>query len=187
MNERWSNNGCNWCVHYEIVLVQVSGKFATQIMLTFTFMSELFNQIMTFPPLDFDLGHGLGIDLYLITTNTDCYEDFLVTDLGGHSRCVPPPHGPKFSQFHAVFCKIWQNHMLAPLLEGWRPLLREILDPPLLPYSQQDESSYLFCNSILEDGLENKGTLIGLCVLNFIQKHVSGCVKVGYLNFYENN
>ena len=23
-------------------------------------------------------------------------------------------HGPKFSQFHAVFRKIWQNHMLAP-------------------------------------------------------------------------
>ena len=26
----------------------------------------------------------------------------------------PPPHGPKFSQFHAVFRKMWQNHMLAP-------------------------------------------------------------------------
>ena len=33
---------------------------------------------------------------------------------------APPPHGPKFSQFHAFFRKIWQNHMLAPL-EGWRP------------------------------------------------------------------
>ena len=43
----------------------------------------------------------------------------------------PPPHGPKCSQFHAVFRKIWQNHMLAPPLEGWRPLLRGILDPPL--------------------------------------------------------
>ena len=30
---------------------------------------------------------------------------------------APPPHGPKFSQFHAVFRKIWQNHMLAP---PWR-------------------------------------------------------------------
>ena len=38
--------------------------------------------------------------------------------------------GPKFSQFHAVFRKIWQNHMLPPP-EGWRPLLRGILDPPL--------------------------------------------------------
>ena len=28
-----------------------------------------------------------------------------------------PPHGPKFSQFHVVFRKIWQNHMLAP---PWR-------------------------------------------------------------------
>ena len=25
------------------------------------------------------------------------------------------PYGPKFSQFRAVFWKIWQNHMLAPL------------------------------------------------------------------------
>ena len=33
-----------------------------------------------------------------------------VADLGG------PPYGPKFSQFHAVFRKIWQNHMLAPPL-----------------------------------------------------------------------
>ena len=24
-----------------------------------------------------------------------------------------PPPGPKCSQFHAVFCKMWQNHMLA--------------------------------------------------------------------------
>ena len=31
-----------------------------------------------------------------------------VADLGGR------PYGPKFSQFHAVFRKIWQNHMLAP-------------------------------------------------------------------------
>ena len=25
-----------------------------------------------------------------------------------------PPHSPKFSQLHAVFRKIWQNHRLAP-------------------------------------------------------------------------
>ena len=25
-----------------------------------------------------------------------------------------PPNGPKFAQFHAVFRKFWQNHMLAP-------------------------------------------------------------------------
>ena len=50
-----------------------------------------------------------------------------VVDLGGR----PPPYGPKFSQFHAVFRKIWQNYMLAPP-EGWRPLLQGILDPPLI-------------------------------------------------------
>ena len=37
----------------------------------------------------------------------------------------------KFFQYHAVFGKFWQNRMLAPLLEGWRPHLGEILDPPL--------------------------------------------------------
>ena len=36
--------------------------------------------------------------------------DFAVADLRG----VPPPYGPKFSQFHAVFRKIWHNRMLAP-------------------------------------------------------------------------
>ena len=55
-----------------------------------------------------------------------------VADLGGSARC--PPHGPKFSQFHAVFREIWQNHMLVPHPppEGSRPLLRGILDPPLV-------------------------------------------------------
>ena len=34
-----------------------------------------------------------------------------VADLGGSlpARAHPPPHGQKFSQFHAVFLKIWQN------------------------------------------------------------------------------
>ena len=41
------------------------------------------------------------------------------------------PHGPKFSQFHAVFWKIWQNRIWAPS-EGLMPLPRGILDPPLL-------------------------------------------------------
>ena len=42
-----------------------------------------------------------------------------------------PPYGPKFSRFHVVFWKIWQNHMLTPP-KGWHPLLRGILDPPLV-------------------------------------------------------
>ena len=37
---------------------------------------------------------------------------FPVVDLGRASARAP--YGPKFSQFHAVFRKIWQNHMLAP-------------------------------------------------------------------------
>ena len=32
-----------------------------------------------------------------------------MADLGG-----APPYGPNFSQFYAVFRKMWQNHMLAP-------------------------------------------------------------------------
>ena len=48
----------------------------------------------------------------------------------GHTRRVPL-YGPKFSRFHAVFRKISQNHMLAPHLNGWRPLLQVILEPPL--------------------------------------------------------
>ena len=48
-----------------------------------------------------------------------------MADLRGH-----PSYGPKFSQFHEVFQKIWQNRMLAPP-EGWHPLLRGILYPPL--------------------------------------------------------
>ena len=45
-----------------------------------------------------------------------------MADLGG-----APPYGPKFSQFHSVFCKIWQNHTLVPPLKDWHPLLRWIL------------------------------------------------------------
>ena len=37
-----------------------------------------------------------------------------------------------FLNFMQFLGKIWQICMLAPLLEGWRPLLREILDPPLI-------------------------------------------------------
>ena len=38
---------------------------------------------------------------------------FAVVDLRG-----VPHYGPKFSQFHAVFQEIWQNHRLAP--HPWR-------------------------------------------------------------------
>ena len=49
--------------------------------------------------------------------------------LSGGFRGVPParpsPHGPKFSQFHAVFHKIWQNHMLAAPWRVGAPSYRE--------------------------------------------------------------
>ena len=54
----------------------------------------------------------------------------------GGSRDAPP-WGSKFFQFHAIFEKIWQNRMLVPP-RSWRPLLGEILDPPLWKLSFQD-------------------------------------------------
>ena len=45
-----------------------------------------------------------------------------VADFGGRA---PPPHGPKCSQFHAVFGKIWQNHMLAPPWRAGAPSSRK--------------------------------------------------------------
>ena len=43
-------------------------------------------------------------------------------------RDARPPWASKFFRFHAVFGKIWRVH--APL-EGSRPPLGKILDPPL--------------------------------------------------------
>ena len=41
------------------------------------------------------------------------FKSLAVADL--HSKILDaPPRGPKFFQFHAVFGKFWQNHMLAP-------------------------------------------------------------------------
>ena len=76
-----------------------------------------------------------GVLTYNVTGNISIIS---VADLGGAplarpTPTPPPPHGPKFSQFHAVFRKIWQNHVLASP-ESWRPLLRGILDPPLKLY-----------------------------------------------------
>ena len=43
-----------------------------------------------------------------------------VADLHSKILDAPPPRS-KFFQFHAVFGKIWQNLMLMPPLESWRP------------------------------------------------------------------
>ena len=53
---------------------------------------------------------------------------------GGFRRAPPAriPYGPKFSQFHTVSRKIWQNHMLASPWRVGTPLLRGIMDPPLV-------------------------------------------------------
>ena len=41
------------------------------------------------------------------------YHQLAVADLGGAPGMPLAFYGPKFSQFDAVFRKIWQNHMLA--------------------------------------------------------------------------
>ena len=58
-----------------------------------------------------------------------------MADLRGGARDASPPWVSKFFRFHTVLGKIWQNRVLATPhpLEGWRPHLDEILDPPLMP------------------------------------------------------
>ena len=56
------------------------------------------------------------------------FKSIPVADLRVREGRPLSPRGSKFFQFHAVFEKIWQNRML---LGSWRPLLGEILDPPL--------------------------------------------------------
>ena len=58
-----------------------------------------------------ELAHPLGkiLDLPLFSP---LKSELPVADLGGTLACTP--YGPKCSQFHTVFRKIWQNHMLAP-------------------------------------------------------------------------
>ena len=52
----------------------------------------------------------------------------MITVASGGIKGMPPARPPTAQN---VFRKIWQNHMLAASLEGWRPLLWGILDPPL--------------------------------------------------------
>ena len=49
----------------------------------------------------------------------------------GGFRGAPPPHGPKFLYFHRVFQKIWLNYWVGAPPRDSRPLLGEVLDPPL--------------------------------------------------------
>ena len=51
---------------------------------------------------------------------------------GGRSRRAPPPRPEIFSFSCSFWGKFGKIVCWRPLLEGWRPLLRGILDPPLL-------------------------------------------------------
>ena len=74
-----------------------------------------------------------GISLALLTLHLSGYDSCLTSggSKGGREGRAPPS-GLKFLHFHAVFGKNWPNNRLAPPLWTWRPLLWEILDPPLL-------------------------------------------------------
>ena len=70
-------------------------------------------------------------DIQLFLSSDLC---LAVGDLGERPRRAPLR--PKISQFHTVFRKIWQNHMMAPP-GRLAPLLRGILDLPLPWYLNQ--------------------------------------------------
>ena len=65
--------------------------------------------------LNFGVGVGLALPANPGFTAANLYKNLQISvaDLRGRPRHVPPTYGPKCSQFHAVFWKIWQNHMLA--------------------------------------------------------------------------
>ena len=66
-----------------------------------------------------------------------------VADLGGGAPGARPPYGPKFSQFHAVFREIWQNHMLAPPPGGLTP------PPTDNPGSAPDNHNHYFAETFV--------------------------------------
>ena len=96
-----------------------------------------------------------------------------MADLGGGQPRHAPPYGPKFSQFRAVFRKIWQNHILAP-----PPPHRGLVPPPMgnpgsapdlgivccvfeyyyiSKYSHEYHWKYHFPNIIFKDGNRHLG------------------------------
>ena len=58
-------------------------------------------------------------------------EAFIGGSKGGRQGRAPPPGGPKFFHFHAVFGKKLKNNST---FGSWRPPLGKILDPPLAFY-----------------------------------------------------
>ena len=62
--------------------------------------------------------------------NEHKHESFSVADFGG-APGTPPPTAQKFLNFMQFFAKFGKIICWRPP-EGWRPLLRGILDPPLL-------------------------------------------------------
>ena len=71
----------------------------------------------------------IELRLFALCVVSVLVHNWSLADLGGGVRDARPPWASKFFRFHAVFGKIWRVH--APL-EGSRPPLGKILDPPLL-------------------------------------------------------
>ena len=62
-----------------------------------------------------------------------CTDVLAVADLGGRTRRAPPLRSKIFLISCSFFENLTKSYVGAPL-EGWRPLLQGILDPPLIGF-----------------------------------------------------
>ena len=81
------------------------------------FLSTILNWIVeNYRPDPFHFGFSGGFGIWIWTELDDLHD--LMETSGGSEGGGAPNYGPKFSQFYAVFWKIWQICMLAPLPGG---------------------------------------------------------------------
>ena len=111
---------CNFVLYWDETVIQLSAQ-----RLNFLFEDDVKNAVIITICLFFDLWLNIFVPISII---------YIMASGGskGGRRGRAPPRGSKFFQFHAVFGKNRQIRMLAPPLGSWRPLLGEILDPPLM-------------------------------------------------------
>ena len=84
-----------------------------------------------------------------------------------------PPHRTKIFLISCSFSENLANlYSDTSLLEGWRPLLREILDPPLVLHNQRaytkGHSIYVCSLCVLENGSVSE-CYTGTCMCMYIQ------------------
>ena len=117
-----------------------------------------------------------------------------MADLRGGRARRAPRYGPKFSHFHVVFRKFWQNHRLAPppwrigassygkswihpCIEynlGWHPNLwglhpfKEVLDPSLVYWKEPPYNGLFVLYEVYCSELPGIGDLDGIPDLDTI-------------------